>query len=82
VRAEANSGAGIQTGDQQSGPEITPPAARGSSPAIDPRAPRVLARSTYHELRTGGLSDTDIMAFAGELLSLVASGVRAESAAE
>lgn len=47
-----------------------------------PRAPGDWARDTYRELRQGGLSDTDIMAFAGELLSLVATDVRAESAAE
>lgn len=29
-----------------------------------------------------GLSDTDIMAFAGEMLSLVATDVRAQTAAE
>lgn len=40
-------------------------------------APALLARRTYLDLRSGGLSDTDIMAFAGELLSLVAAGVRA-----
>ncbi len=35
-----------------------------------------LAQSTYRHLRAGGLSDTDIMAFAGEILALVAAGVR------
>lgn len=39
-----------------------------------------LARSTYKELRRDGMSDTDIMAFAGELLSLVATDVRATAA--
>lgn len=39
------------------------------------------ARQTYRTLRETGLSDTDIMAFAGELLSLVASDVRSQSAA-
>ncbi len=48
----------------------------------EPRAPGDWARDTYRELRRGGLSDTDIMAFAGELLSCVASDVRAEAAAE
>lgn len=45
-------------------------------------APGDLARSTYRELRQMGLSDTDIMAFAGEMLSLVATDVRAQTAAE
>lgn len=40
-----------------------------------PNATGLLAKSTYEKLREGGLSDTDIMAFAGELLSLVASDV-------
>lgn len=40
-------------------------------------APSRLAESTYQSLRGAGLSDTDIMAFAGELLSLVAAGFRA-----
>ena len=40
------------------------------------------ARETYQTLRNSGLSDTDVMAFAGELLSLVASGVRSQTAAE
>lgn len=35
-----------------------------------------LAHRTYETLRADGLSDVDIMAFAGELLALVASDVR------
>jgi hypothetical protein len=45
-------------------------------------APDVLARSTYQQLRDGGLTDTDIIAFAGELLSLVTTEVRSQAAAE
>lgn len=40
------------------------------------------AATTYRQLKNAGLSDTDIMAFAGELLSLVATGVRSQAAAE
>jgi hypothetical protein len=40
------------------------------------------ARDTYRALRDGGFSDADVMAFAGELLSLVASDVRSALAAE
>jgi len=40
------------------------------------------AQDTYRALRDKGLSDTDIMAFAGELLSLVATDVRSQAAAE
>lgn len=43
---------------------------------LDPRRPGMLAQTTYDELRAGGFTDTDIMAFAGELLSLVATDVR------
>ncbi len=42
----------------------------------DAEAPVRLAHSTYRDLRDEGLTDTDIMAFAGELLSLVAAEVR------
>lgn len=45
-------------------------------------SPVELARATYRDLRQNGLTDTDIMAFAGELLSLVATDVRAQTAAE
>jgi hypothetical protein len=49
-----------------------------TSPAtgLDATAPGTLARGTYDELRSNGLSDIDIMAFAGELLALVATGVQ------
>jgi hypothetical protein len=55
-------------------PQSVPPAQVAE---IEPRA-----RAIYRELRDGGFSDTDIMAFAGELLSLVAMDVRSASAAE
>lgn len=41
----------------------------------DPRAVKVVAKSIYKELVDGGFSEADVMALAGELLSLVASGV-------
>jgi hypothetical protein len=43
--------------------------------ALDPRAVKVVAKSIYRELAEGGFSEADVMALAGELLSLVASGV-------
>ena len=43
----------------------------------DPRALKIVAKSIYRELVDGGFADQDVMALAGELLSLVASGVRA-----
>ncbi len=52
------------------------PVQTDASPATSsPNATGLLAKSTYEKLREGGLSETDIMAFAGELLSLVASDV-------
>ncbi len=42
----------------------------------DPRAVRILAKSIYRELRATGLSERDVMALAGELLSLVTTDVR------
>lgn len=55
---------------------------RSHVPSVLARTPALLARSTYKDLRAGGLSDTDIMAFAGEILSLVAAGVRDSAAHE
>ena len=42
----------------------------------DPRALKILAKTIYRELRSGGYSASDVMAFAGELLGLVTSEVR------
>ncbi len=43
----------------------------------DPRAAKVVAKSIYRELIDGGFREADVMSVAGELLALVASGVRA-----
>jgi hypothetical protein len=48
-----------------------------TDPNQDPRAVKVVAKSIYRELVDGGFREADVMALAGELLSLVASGVRA-----
>ena len=48
----------------------------------DPRAVRILAKSIYRELRTSGFSERDLMALAGELLSLVTSDVRGKTSGE
>lgn len=42
----------------------------------DPRALRILAKSIYRELRSGGLAEEDVMAIAGDLLGLVAGDVK------
>ena len=42
----------------------------------DPRTVRILAKSIYRDLRSHGLSERDVMALAGELLSLVTTDVR------
>lgn len=41
----------------------------------DPRAVKVVAKSIYRELVDGGFAEADVMALAGELLALVATGV-------
>jgi hypothetical protein len=46
------------------------------SASRDPRALRILAKTIYRELRTGGLAEEDVMALAGELLSLVTCDVK------
>lgn len=48
-----------------------------SSPK-DPRAARIVAKTIYRELRSGGFSERDVMALAGELLALVTSEMKAE----
>jgi hypothetical protein len=44
--------------------------------AADPRAVKAVAKSIYRELVDSGFREADVMALAGELLSLVASEVR------
>ena len=46
----------------------------------DARAVPILAKTIYRELKQSGLSEEDIMGVASELLSQVASGLRARSA--
>jgi hypothetical protein len=49
-----------------------------TTPSVhDPRAVQIVAKSIYRELVDGGFGEQDVMALAGELLALVASGVRA-----
>lgn len=42
----------------------------------DPRAVGILAKSIYRELRATGFSEHDVLAIAGELLSLVTTDVK------
>ena len=42
----------------------------------DPRAVQILAKSIYRELRANGLSEQDVLAVAGELLTLITSEFR------
>jgi hypothetical protein len=46
------------------------------APLPDPRAVKVVAKSIYRELVDSGFGEADVMALAGELLALVATGVR------
>lgn len=65
----------------------TQPIERPSLPISEPEArssrqakvvPATLARQTFRDLRERGLSEVEIMAFAGELLELVAQGVSSQ----
>ncbi len=42
----------------------------------DPRAVAILAKNIYREFRAGGFNERDVMALAGELLSLVTTDVK------
>jgi len=44
--------------------------------ARDPRAMRILAKTIYRELRQSGLGEQNVIAFASELLSLIATDVK------
>jgi hypothetical protein len=48
--------------------------------ARDPRAVRIVAKTIYRELRHSGMGHEQVMAVAGELLSLVVDEVRARRA--
>lgn len=45
-------------------------------PSQDPRAVAILAKNIYREFRAGGFNERDVMALAGELLSLVTTDVK------
>jgi hypothetical protein len=50
----------------------------GDTPgAREPRTIAILAKTIYRELRSSGFETRDVIALAGELLSLVTSEVRA-----
>jgi hypothetical protein len=48
----------------------------------DPRAVEILAKNIYREFRAGGFSDRDVLALAGELLTLVTREVRGDVAGD
>ena len=50
-----------------------------TQPSQDPRAVAILAKNIYREFRAGGFSERDVMALAGELLSLVTTDVPSAS---
>ena len=61
---------------------VTPSVPRTSSPSTapessDPRRARILAVSIYRELRSGGMSEQEVVAIATELLSQVATDLKA-----
>jgi hypothetical protein len=44
--------------------------------ACDPRAPAILAKTIYRELRARGYRETDVMRVASELLGLLTTAVQ------
>lgn len=44
-----------------------------------PRALRILAKSTFRELKSSGYSRSEILAFATEMLSLVSTDIREQN---
>lgn len=64
-----------QTIERSAVPLSEPEARSSRQPKLIPAS---LARKTYRDLRDTGLSDVEIMAFAGELLELVAQGVSSQ----
>lgn len=50
-----------------------------STPASQPRALRILAKSTFRELKSSGYSRSEILAFATEMLSLVSTDLREQT---
>ena len=52
-----------------------------SSPKADPRAVQILAKNIYREFRASGFTEKDVLALAGELLSLVTSDVKSQQGA-
>lgn len=56
-----------------------------AAPPGDQRALKILAKSLYRDLRTGGYNEKDVLCLAGELLSLISSeveGRRSQAASE
>ena len=51
------------------------PRAMAREPQRDARSVCILAKTIYRELRQNGLTEQDVMALAGELLSLVTTDV-------
>ncbi|MFO0757790.1 MAG: hypothetical protein U0359_14945 [Byssovorax sp.] len=61
--------------DQRSNDAVSAARTLGQTPH-DPRALRILAKTIYRELRQSGLAEQEVMAVAGELLSLVTVEVK------
>ena len=51
-----------------------------STPQSQPRALRILAKSTFRELKSSGYNRSEILSFATEMLSLVTSDLRDDAA--
>ena len=56
--------------------EVTMAAKAVNTTPAQPRALRILAKSTFRELKSSGYNRSEILAFATEMLSLVSSDLR------
>jgi hypothetical protein len=75
MASAASSASFLDTGGRSQ--EGTPNMAQTvTQPTQDPRAVAILAKNIYREFRAGGFSERDVMALAGELLSLVTTDVK------
>jgi hypothetical protein len=66
----------MRVDDHQTTTPIPPSSTTDDS---DPRRVRILAKTIYRELRSGGLDERGVLALATELLALVAEDIRSTS---
>ncbi|MBI4703279.1 MAG: hypothetical protein HY744_19355 [Deltaproteobacteria bacterium] len=68
----------MESSEVESSPSQSPAWFQGPAVARDPRATRILAKTIFKELRTGGLSSRQVLSIATELIGLVTEEMRQE----